>query len=70
MKKTVYDFQLAVKHAEEWGNPSELSYDLKNAALKLALLKDDDSGILNGMQRTALDACAFLDSIIEKEVEQ
>lgn len=70
MKKTVYDFSLAVKHAEEWDKPSELSSELKNAALALSAIKDDEGDLVKTMQRAVLSACWFLDVIIEKEVEQ
>lgn len=69
MKKTAYDFSKAAEHANNWEKPSELSLGLKNAALALASLRDDDAELVKKMQRAVLDACWFLDAIKEKEVE-
>ena len=70
MKKTVYDFSLAIEHIREWNRPSELSYELKDAALALATIKNDEGDLVKKMQCAVLSACWFLDCIIEKEVEQ
>lgn len=70
MKKTVYDFKGAVVYAEQWYTPSELSLSLKNAALRLAALKDDGTDIIRDLQCATLDVCYFLDAIKEMEVEQ
>ncbi len=71
MKKTVYDFQKAIKVLDEWFKPSELSSMLKDAALSLAPLSDycNDNRIAE-MQMTVLNACDFLDAIEVKEVEE
>lgn len=74
MKKTVYDFSEAIKEANVWYKPSELSTKLKNAVLNLAYIEDDGSGTYPGMihwaQTAALTVCDFLDKIKEIEVEQ
>ena len=70
MKKKVYDFSIAVEHINEWDSPSVMSYELKDAALTLATLKDDGSGVIKEMQCVALGVCRFLDCIIERVVEQ
>lgn len=70
MKKTVYDFKAAVVCAKQWYKPSELSLALKNAALRLAAINDNETDIIRDLQCAALDVCDFLDSIEEREVEQ
>lgn len=69
MKKTVYDFKDAIKIADNWYKPSELSRTHKDKALRLASLKDEVD-IVPNMQCAVLDVCEFLDAIVEKEVEQ
>lgn len=70
MKKTVYDFTEAVACADQWYKPSELSLALKNAALQLVVLNDNDTGVIRNLQCATLNVCEFLDSIEEREVEQ
>lgn len=70
MKKTVYDFKQAVKQANAWYKPSELSVALKDKALLCATLNDNGTDIISELQCAVLDVCAFLDSIKEMEVEQ
>ena len=70
MKKTVYDFKAAVTCAELWYKPSELSLALKNAALRLAAINDNGTDLIRDLQCATLDVCEFLDSIVEREVEQ
>lgn len=71
MKKTVYDFQAAVEYINQWFSPKELSDNLKDAALRCAA---PDEGMRENMilkmQIVVLDVCEFLESIIEREVEQ
>lgn len=70
MKKTVYDFSEAIKQANTWYKPSELSEILKDAALRLAALNDNGTDLIRDLQCATLNVCEFLDSIKEREVEQ
>lgn len=70
MKKTVFDFKQAVKQANEWYKPSELSAELKLKALCCAALDDNGTDVIKDLQCAVLDACYFLDAIKEMEVEQ
>lgn len=71
MKKTMYDFSMAIIELEQWYKPSELSIMLKNAALELASLTNGlELSVIANMQKTVLDVCCFLDAVVEKEVEQ
>jgi hypothetical protein len=70
MKKTVYDFAEAIKQADEWYKPRELSNILKDAALHLAHLVQVYPEAVCTVQCAIKDACNFLDEIKEMEVEQ
>lgn len=70
MKKTTYNFAKAIKVADEWQKPRELSANLKEVALRCAILNDNETGIVNAMQCAVLDVCNFLDAVEEREVEQ
>ena len=69
MKKTVYDFRVAEKFANEWYTPSELSEMLKDAALDLASAIQDFPEEVCAMQIAVSNATSFLDMIKEKEVK-
>lgn len=70
MKKIVYDFSGAIKQANTWYKPSELSEILKDAALHLAHLVLSQPEAVSTVQCAIKDACDFLDEIKEREVEQ
>lgn len=70
MKKKIYDFAKAIKVADEWYKPSELSATLKDKALRCAALDDNGTDVISELQCAVLDVCAFLDAIKEMEVEQ
>lgn len=70
MKKTVYDFSEAIKQANTWYKPRELSNILKDAALHLAHLVQSQPEAVCAVQCAIKDACDFLDTIKETEVEQ
>lgn len=70
MKKTVYDFTEAIKQANTWYKPSELSGILKDAALHLAHLVLSQPEAVSTVQCAIKDACDFLDEIKEREVER
>lgn len=70
MKTTVYDFSEAIKQANSWYKPSELSEILKDAALSLAHLVLSQPEAVSTVQCAIKDACDFLDEIKEREVEQ
>ena len=65
-----YDFSAAEKVANERFTPSELSTMLKDAALNLAMLIQDDPERVCDMQIAVSNATNFLDMIMEKEEEQ
>lgn len=69
MKKTVYDFSEAVKEIEDDFTPRELADNLRATALRCAGRLNRDTHILQ-MQVAVQDVCAFLDAIVEREVEQ
>ncbi len=69
MTTTRYDFTEAEKQLQ-WCSPSELSADLKNAALRLSFHDEDAiDSFVREMQQAALNACDFLDAIKQKEVK-
>ncbi len=70
MRTIAYDFKQAVKEANEWYTPEELSTMLKDAALKLAEAIQDFPEEVCAMQIAVNNATAFLDLIEEKEVER
>lgn len=69
MKKTVYDFSEALKEIRDNFTPHELAENLRATALRCADIVNRDKHILS-MQVAVQDACAFLDAIVETEVEQ
>lgn len=69
MKKTVYDFTETIAELEHSFSPQELADNLRINALRLSMPLDKDKHIKD-MQCAVLDACAVLDSIVGKEVEQ
>lgn len=69
MKKTVYDFSEAVKEIKDNFTPRELADNLRAAALRCADCINRDTHILK-MQVAVQCVCAFLDAIVEREVEQ
>lgn len=69
MKKTVYDFSEAIKETKDAFTPRELSENLRATAMRCASIVDRDKHILK-MQTAVMDACTFLDAIVEMEVEQ
>lgn len=69
MKKTVYDFTEAIAELEHGFSPQELAENLRATALRCAWDVDREKHILR-MQIAVQDACAFLDAIVEMEVEQ
>lgn len=74
MKKTVYDFDLAVRHLDDYSLGGMIDA-LKTAAISLAnaALSSDSTeryDIVLQAQSAIFTATEFLDSIIEREVEQ
>lgn len=69
MKKTVYDFSEAIEEIKDGFTPSELADNLRATALRCAGKVERDKHILS-MQVAVQDVCAFLDAILEMEVEQ
>lgn len=69
MKKTVYDFSEAIEEIKGNFTPHDLSENLKATALRCAGVLNRDKHILR-MQCAVQDVCAFLDAIVETEVEQ
>lgn len=66
---TRYDFTEAAKQLHQWYSPSELSANLKDAALRLSCHDEDIiESLINQMQQAVLDVCDFLDKIKTKEV--
>ncbi len=67
---TRYDFTEAEKQLRQWYSPSELSANLKEAALRLSFHDEDIiEGLINKMQIAVLNVCDFLDTIKAKEVK-
>ena len=69
MKKTMYDFSEAITEIEQGFTPRELAENIRATALRCANKVDRDKHILS-MQVAVQDTCAFLDAIVEMEVEQ
>lgn len=65
-EKKIYDFRQAVKFANEYYTPSELSAMLKDAALDLAMMIQDFPESVCAMQIAVINATKFLDAIHEK----
>ncbi len=65
-----YDFSAAQKVANERFTPGESSKMLKDAALNLATLIQDDQERVCDMQIAVSNATNFLDMIREKEEKQ
>ena len=70
MKKTVYDFSKTIEYIRTAYDPATLSMMLKDAALKLATLDSEGTSFIADMQLAVVSAGEFLDSIIERQVEQ
>lgn len=69
MKKIVYDFTEAIAELKHGFSPYELAENLRATALRCALETDREKHVLR-MQTAVQDVCAFLDAIVEMEVEQ
>lgn len=71
MKKAVYDFSEVENELKDNFTPQELADNLRVAALRLANpIKSVREEMILKMQCAVLDACAILDAIVVKEVEQ
>lgn len=63
---TRYDFTEAAKEFKYF-TPKELADELRNAALKLAVLDDQGTTIVSEVQVAVSSVCEILDKIKEKE---